>query len=134
LLHVSHEGKRLLLFKFRAGIAPLRIETGRYESNVDILTGRSKKGVPVECRICPCCYSGIEDEMHFLLDCPRYDELRDELVKAYTLYCSHSNRPFPENRAVLFNLLMACQDKCIVNALASYLWEAFNKRTSILGF
>ena len=33
LIHVHDDRKRALLFKFRAGIAPLRIETGRYECN-----------------------------------------------------------------------------------------------------
>ena len=33
---IKHEGKSVLLFKLRSGIASLRIETGRYESNVDL--------------------------------------------------------------------------------------------------
>ena len=41
-MHVTHDGKRPLLLKFRSNIAPLRIETGRYESNVDILTKKQK--------------------------------------------------------------------------------------------
>jgi hypothetical protein len=143
LLHVKHEGKRLLLllllllllFKFRAGIAPLRIETlsGRYESNVDIVTGQARKGVPSECRICKCCYGDVEDEFHFLLECPQYKALRHKLLYAFRAYCTECNQPFPENRKVLFNFLMACQDIHVINAVATYLWEAFNYRTSLIG-
>ena len=119
LLHVKHEGKRLLLFKFRAGIAPLRIETGRYESNVDIVTGQARKGVPSECRICKCCYGDVEDEFHFLLECPQYKALRHKLLHALRAYCTECNQPFPENRKVLFNFLMACQDTHVINAASS---------------
>jgi hypothetical protein len=77
---IRHEGKRLLLFKLRAGVAPLRIETGRYESNVDIFTGKSKPKVPAECRICQCCFGEVEDELHFVLVCPIYSELRNRLL------------------------------------------------------
>ena len=72
--------------------------------------------------------------MHFLLACPRYATLRHKLVGAFRFYCTERNKPFPENRKVRFNLLMACQDKYVINALATYLWEAFNRRTLLLSF
>ena len=71
--------------------------------------------------------------MHFLLACPRYITLRHKLVESFRFYCFQHNKPVPENRKVLFYLLMTCQDKCIINALATYLWEAFNKRSLLLG-
>ena len=53
--------------KFRCGVAPIRIETGRYE------------GLSIEERICPFC-SDIEDEKHVLLDCKVYNDLRTSLL------------------------------------------------------
>ena len=53
LIHVHDDRKHALLFKFRAGIAPLRIETGRYES-----TSSKQKGIPVCERTCLCCKQG----------------------------------------------------------------------------
>ncbi len=47
LLNVEDEYKRALMFKLRAGIAPLRIETGRYEAS-----RFGQKGVPINERIC----------------------------------------------------------------------------------
>ena len=52
--------------KFRCGVAPLRIETGRYE------------GLSLQQRICPFCGT-FEDESHVILDCHMYDDLRETM-------------------------------------------------------
>ena len=49
--------------KFRCGVAPLRIETGRYENK------------EVNERVCFICNDQIEDEKHVLLACPLYVDL-----------------------------------------------------------
>ena len=56
--------------KFRCGVAPLRIETGRYENR------------PLEDRICPLC-DKIESEImiHVLFNCYLYDDFRNELFR-----------------------------------------------------
>ncbi len=60
---------RSALAKFRCGVAPIRIETGRYEN------------VPANLRYCFNCSEEIEDETHVLLLCPLYDVLRKDLLK-----------------------------------------------------
>jgi hypothetical protein len=50
--------------KFRCGVAPLRIETGRYENK------------NVHERVCFICHDQIE---HVLLDCTLYADLRERL-------------------------------------------------------
>jgi len=57
---------RAAFAKFRCGVAPLKIETGRY------------LGQAIEQRLCPFC-DNVEDEMHVILYCPAYDTLRNEL-------------------------------------------------------
>ena len=54
---------RSSLSKFRSGVAPLRLETGRYE------------GLEVDQRICSICHSSDEDEKH-VLHCPLYEGFR----------------------------------------------------------
>lgn len=49
---------RSALAKFRCGVAPIRLEIGRYERLMND-------------RVCPICNNGIEDEMHVLLHCPQ---------------------------------------------------------------
>ena len=57
--------------KFRCGVAPLRLETGRYEN------------IPENERLCPYCRQSVEDEFHVLLNCNLYvDERRDLFLKA----------------------------------------------------
>ena len=59
------KNERSLLAQLRCGILPLRIETGRYV------------GEKPEERQCTLCNSGcIEDEKHFLLECPLYSVQR----------------------------------------------------------
>ena len=47
-------------------------------SNLNIERGRYIK-LPVEKRICPLCNIEPEDEIHFILKCPKLDECRKEL-------------------------------------------------------
>ena len=59
------KNERSSLCQLRFGILPLRIETGRYV------------GEPVNSRICRFCNNNsVEDERHFLLECPEYDSIR----------------------------------------------------------
>ena len=62
--------KRSIFCQFRSGILPLAIETGRY------------RNVPADERLCEICYLNlVEDKIHFLSFCPRYQELRTELYQ-----------------------------------------------------
>ena len=71
ILPLSH---RSALAKFRCGVAPIRLETGRYEH------------LPVEQRKCIFCSSNvIETEMHVLLECSLYDDLRNTVLKKANL-------------------------------------------------
>ena len=62
--------KRSIFCQFRSGILPLAIETGRY------------RNVPADERLCEICnLNQVEDEIHFLCFCPRYQESRTELYQ-----------------------------------------------------
>ena len=65
--------ERSILAQFRCGILPLRIETGRYV------------GEKPEEGLCNVCQSGqIENELHFLFHCVRYNDFRKYLLSAIT--------------------------------------------------
>ena len=67
LREVTDVRKRRLVSMLRMGVLPLRIETGRYEACKVV----GSKGVPVEFRVCKCCaLCKVEDEIHFVLECP----------------------------------------------------------------
>ena len=82
LMHVKNVNKRRLMSKFRLGVCPLRIETGRYEINE-----KKSKGISVENRTCQVCGSQdkVEDKFHFLMMCPAYNELRNNLFDALNI-------------------------------------------------
>ena len=53
--------------RFRCGVAPLRLETGRYER------------LPEDLRLCFSCPDSTENEEHVLLKCPIYNNLRENM-------------------------------------------------------
>ena len=57
------ESDRIALTRIRLGSHHLRVETGRWAR------------IPHELRICPCS-TGIQDEKHVLLSCPKSENLR----------------------------------------------------------
>ncbi len=70
---IKNSEHRLQLLKFRISSHKLHIETGR------------SPHIPVEDRLCKVCNTNsVEDELHFLLNCNSYDELRDEFTKGVT--------------------------------------------------
>ena len=54
--------------QLRCGILPLAIEVGRY------------RDVPLPERTCQVCNQAVEDEIHFLLTCDVYSNLRRKLI------------------------------------------------------
>jgi hypothetical protein len=91
--------------KFRCGVVPLRIETGRFEN------------LRIEERICCFCSDFIEDEAHVLLNCTLYDDFRENLfnvAKSYTVdFMSFNNE---EKIMFLFsneNMIGICVKTCL---------------------
>jgi hypothetical protein len=66
---IMSRSHRSALAKFRCGVAPINIELGRYT------------GTPVDQRLCIVCnLQSVEDEIHTLVECPAYDNIRRELI------------------------------------------------------
>ena len=57
------------LAKFRIGVTPIKLETGRYEN------------ISVDRRICPICKTAVECEKHVLQSCNSYEHIRSPLVE-----------------------------------------------------
>jgi len=69
---ITNQKHRRTVAKRRAGNHNLRIETGRH----------STPKLPEHLRICLYCSSNeVENEVHFLLSCNRYDTIRTSLVE-----------------------------------------------------
>ena len=87
----------------------LRVETGRWGRPV----------IPYESRICTMCHK-LDDEFHFLLECPRYHDMRRQYLPTY----------FRVRPSVFkcIELLNTNNDKT-VRSLAKYVFEAFRVRS-----
>ena len=79
-LSLSPHTKYFLLFLLEI-ISGLEIETG------------ISKGLAREHGLCPICALGVEDELHFLVLCPMYQEERDKWWVAINTRISFVNHP-----------------------------------------
>jgi hypothetical protein len=67
---IDIRARRRSLAQLRCGVAPIRLETGRYERG---------RYLPVEERCCYVCENSVESELHVIVHCPLYEDLREEL-------------------------------------------------------
>ena len=95
---------RVALSQLRFGVLPINNNSHRYSENV-------------LARNCPFCKTIVEDERHFLFDCPLYDVLRNRFL---------SNRPFTVAD------LLRWKDPVRVKALSKFVFHAFKKRRDIV--
>ena len=97
------------LSKFRCSDHDLHIEKGRH------------KGLPVEERLCTMCPDNfIEDETHFLTECPAYEELRMPLLRLANVESLPPNLQFVQ--------LMRSKSEPVIYALSKFLKEALKLR------
>ena len=68
---VLSRNNRSAIAKFRCGVTPLRIETGRFER------------LPMDQRLCFHCNGLVEDELHAIVVCPLYQDRRDTLFAVF---------------------------------------------------
>ena len=113
LVVVSIRKYRIALSKFRCSNHNLEVERGR------------RTNIPHNLRYCLFCLekglSHIEDELHVLLSCPLYEDLR--------------NRYLPNRRQNTTNgfvSLLSSRNVTRINELACYIFHCFNKRSAYL--
>ena len=105
--------QRKFLSKIRLGVLQLRLETGRYE--------RPKK--PANERICKqCSLLEVEDEAHFLLDCPRHSLLRRKLLEQI---CDENFEMLNVTEKLKFLL----NNPSIVKQTAQFIIDAYDNRS-----
>jgi hypothetical protein len=91
---------RSALCKFRCGVAPIRIETGRYERlNV----------IDRICNICDNHDNEIEDEKHVIMKCTLYDDVRETLFSDASDVCSDFLFLFG-NDSMVYKFAKTCYD------------------------
>ena len=110
--------ERKSLALLRCGVAPIRLETGRYENG---------KYIPEEERICQVCQAEIENEIHVLLKCSLYEDLRMKLFdKANAINKDFINCD-DTTRFIFLMSDMACNTAKTCKALLKRRKEYFSK-------
>ena len=80
-------------------------------------------GIDILMRICRCCQLGIEDEYHFVLVCPFYDELRNMYLPH--CYCHHRN-------IHKFKSLLCSSNNQLLFYFCKFLFNSYEKRQSFV--
>jgi hypothetical protein len=111
---ISSSSPRRSVCKLRISCHDLAIERGRY------------KGLSVEERVCGRNKKNIDDEIHFLIDCPQYNSLRQKLF----MFISENNKNYAalssENK---FIWLLSNEDAVICQKLALFIHKCFEVRS-----
>ena len=104
---------RVIMSRFRCGQHGLQVQLGR----------QTKPWVPHCDRKCTCCESGsVEDEHHFLFDCPLYADLRGKAKFASLIW-------FPAIAIGSTRVFLNYNDS---TSVASYIDESMNKRSQYM--
>ena len=105
--------QRSIVAQFRLGILPLAVETGRF------------RGTDLENRICILCdRNEVEDEIHFLFNCPLYENLRTTWLKNIINKCPEFEMYDLQTKlCTLFEHFHRCTSK--------YLAQCYNTRKTM---
>ena len=81
-------------------------------------------------RTCKLCKSGsIEDEKHFVTECPSFVSERNELFKTMSQFSIHFNKMSNEHK---FIWMFINEDKNDIVALCEYISKCYSLRSNIL--
>ena len=106
--HVKNINIRKLLSRFRLGMLPLRDHFMQYKN-------MRRNQTPH----CPFCCSSPETEIHFLLVCPKYADLRHELIP-----CKYFRQP----NLFKMTLLLSSMNETLYVSVAKFIYRAFRRR------
>ena len=104
------QASRSYITKLRISAHTLCIETGRY----------NKPPIPRQNRLCKFCPNSIEDETHFLLNCPKYEPQRNK----YDIF----KIPNFTTEAIALKTIMNPDDHNMAKQLSFFIFEAFEVR------
>ena len=103
--------------KFRCGVVPIRIETGRYER------------LNYNDRTCFHCIDKIENEQHVLLNCPVYQPLRESL---FAMLCFEFPNIMTSTDDEKLSAVLSCQNFQCIRYCAKNCSDILRMRRNIL--
>ncbi len=107
--------------RYRTALSRLRLSS----HNLAIETGRhARPKIPRSERVCDKCDTGsVEDEIHFIMACPKYSNSRETLFTAIEPYIRNfSTLPVKDK----FKKIMLCNEPVCHLQLGRFIYEGFN--------
>ena len=105
---------RSFIAQLRSGVLPLKVEGGRFSQ---------KK---LEERICEICNDGVEDELHFIFNCPEYKYLRIDFFNYVAKFHDIHSMSVCDKLKVFMN------DKRLIHKFGAFIRNCFYKRNDKL--
>ena len=122
LLQIKCKKTKNLLTKLRISGHDLYIETGRYTK---------PKKTPVDERICRFCTTGeIEDEIHLIMKCKYYLNLRNEMFGQLNIISDFNSLNFNAKFTIIMTANNGDADFC--KPIAEFINKCFNKRDNLV--
>ncbi len=119
LLTLENRGHQIVLSKFRISSNNLVIENGHYKTNPRL--------EPHE-RLCIYCdQQTVENQKHFLLECPLYDDDRNALLQICAIKIENFGNIGTENR---FIEIMKNKNAIVISVLGKYVYNSMIKRST----
>ena len=117
-LDIQSFQSRQILCKFRISAHQLRVEKERHKN----------KPIERSQRTCNfCSHNDIEDEFHFLINCPLYNQCRESLFAQAHEHCQNFNNLDCKSK---FLWLMTTEDQHILKKLCIFLIQSFELRST----
>ena len=108
---IKSEKLRTDLNRFRLSSHRLKVESGRWHKQEKIPYNERK------CHVCSC----LEDEFHFLFECPLYSDIRKLYIKKY--FWRHPNM-------IKFVELLTSENENTIKKLALFIHKSFEERNN----
>ena len=97
---------RSVITQLRAGCLPIEIELGRYQN------------IPRDQRLCKqCTQNHIENELHFIFYCPKFDQIRHDLLTSLNATCESNASDAKKIKCLFTSNLLLKTGKFIIDAL-----------------
>ena len=116
---IPNQKHKIALCRLRVSSHNLMIEKGRH----------SRPKIEREERKCPYCKNVVEDECHFITNCPLYSVSRIELVQEIKKTCLHYHEMTDIQK---FIFIMTNENPSIIKKLAKYVFSSMEKRKEFL--
>ena len=116
---IPNQKHKTALCRLRVSSHNLMIEKGRH----------ARPKIEREDRKCPLCTQTVEDECHFIINCPLYDSNRNALTQEVKKTCLSYDQM---NDIQKFIFVMSNENENIIRNLAKYVFNSMKKRNEFL--